>query len=75
VGYDGSSPVTVVIFTGSFTDHQARGPMGAADPTGTTISYVVDQSGTTTDYGLTGAVSNLPDMGSPETVSVSPQGS
>jgi hypothetical protein len=49
--------------------------MGAADPTGTTISYVVDQSGTTTDYGLTGAVSNLPDMGSPETVSVSPQGS
>jgi hypothetical protein len=76
VGYDPSEAVTVVVFTGQFTDNSARIPKGAAAPTGTTITFVSDAgTGTGTDYGIGDAPQNLGTMGAPVAVPVQPSSS
>ena len=45
--------VTVVLFSGNFTDYGARVPPGDTTPiTGSVISFVVNSSGEATDYGI-----------------------
>jgi hypothetical protein len=73
VGYDNSGSVTVVVFTGNFTDSFARIPRGANAPSGSTITFVVDPStGVATDYSIGPALSAsvLGSLGAVEDVSV-----
>jgi hypothetical protein len=70
-GYSSTDPVTVVVFTGDFTDNSARIPQGGTAPTGTTITFVVDQStGQSTDYGIGPEPSNISQMGPVQAVPV-----
>ena len=71
-GFSGSDAVSVVVFTGNFTDNSARIPRGGVAPAGTTITFVVDSStGKSTDYGIGPAPSDLAQMGAAQTVPVS----
>ncbi len=52
-GRPAAAPVTVILFSGTFTDHAAHVPPGSkAVVTGTEISLVYDENGMSTDYGV-----------------------
>jgi hypothetical protein len=70
VGMPASDPVTVVVFTGDFVDHQAKRPRGSTvSISGKAISVVYDSSGVNTDYGI-GDVPDTSALGKPTTVNV-----
>jgi hypothetical protein len=63
--------VTVILFSGTFTDHAARVPPGStAVITGTEISLVYDKNGTSTDYGVETKPVDTSALGNPTTVTV-----
>lgn len=70
-GYDPAAPVTVVVFSGNFTDNSASVPAGRPQPTGTIITFVVDPTtGGSTDYGIVPSMSNAQQLGQAEQVPV-----
>ena len=70
-GRSADAPVTVILFSGAFTDHAARVPPGSkAIVTGTEISLVYDENGKSTDYGVEKKPVDTSALGDGETVPV-----
>jgi hypothetical protein len=69
-GRAANAPVTVILFSGTFTDHAARVPPASKEVTGTEISLVYDENGESTDYGVETKPVDTSALGDGKTVAV-----
>ncbi len=68
-GVDPSAPVALIAARGTFTGSSMRVPPGAAAPTGSVLTLIVDASGICTDQGLSGAYPDLSALGTVSSIS------